>query len=108
MPLPNRSKYLAIGTFDQAATPQQLDAFMSREVPATLKLYIDGKMEQFWLRHDGKGVVFIMTTDTAAEADGLLKALPLGRAGLLHFDLIPIGTLTAFRVLMGDKFSLAT
>jgi hypothetical protein len=40
MPLPNRSKYLAIGTFDKTATPQQLDAFMSREVPATLKLYI--------------------------------------------------------------------
>jgi hypothetical protein len=72
-----------------------------------LKLYIDGKMDQFWLRHDGKGVVFIMTTETAEEADGLLKALPLGNAGLLHFELIPIGNLTAFGVLMGDKFSLA-
>jgi hypothetical protein len=107
MTVSNKSKYLAIGTFSAAATPKQLDTFMSSEVPATLKLYVEGKMDQFWLRHDGKGVVFIMTTETAEEADALLGALPLGRAGLLHFELIPIGTLTAFSILIGDKFSLA-
>jgi hypothetical protein len=54
----NKSKYLAIGTFAAGSTPQQLNPFISAEVPATLKLYVDGKMEQFRLRHDGKGVVF--------------------------------------------------
>ncbi len=102
----NKSKYLAIGTFAEGSTPEQLNPFMSQEVPATLKLYVDGKMDQFWLRHDGKGVVFVMTTDTAEEADALLKALPLGQADLLHFELIPIGTLTAFGVLIGDNFSV--
>ncbi len=102
----DKSKYLAIGTFTEGATPEQLNPFMSQEVPATLKLYVDGKMDQFWLRHDGKGVVFVMTTETAEEAGALLKALPLGQADLLHFELIPIGTLTAFGVLLGDKFSV--
>ncbi len=72
----NKSKYLAIGTFAAGATPEQLTPFMSKEVPATLKIYVDGKMDQFWLRHDGKGVVFVMTTETLEEADALLKALP--------------------------------
>jgi hypothetical protein len=47
-----------------------------------------------------------MTTDTADEAEALLRALPLGQADLLRFELIPIGTLTAFGVLLGDSFSL--
>ncbi len=102
----NKSKYLAIGTFAAGATPEQLNPFMSKEVPATLKIYVDGKMDQFWLRHDGKGVVFIMTTETLEEADALLKALPLGQAGLLHFEFIPIGTLTAFGILTGESFSV--
>ncbi|MEI9980216.1 MAG: hypothetical protein WDN23_14675 [Edaphobacter sp.] len=101
-----KSKYLAIGTFVEGSTPEQLNPFMSREVPATLKLYVDGKMDQFWLRHDGKGVVFVMTTETAEEAGSLLKALPLGQADLLHFELIPIGTLTAFGILAGESFSV--
>jgi hypothetical protein len=102
----NKSKYLAIGTFAANSTPQQLNTFMPAEVPATLKLYVDGKMDQFWLRHDGKGVVFVMTTETADEADALLKALPLGQADLLHFDLIPIGNLVPLGILMGEKFSV--
>ena len=80
--------------------------FMPAEVPATLKLYVDGMMDQFWLRHDGKGVVFVMTTETAEGAAALLKALPLGQAGLLHFELIPIGNLVPLGMLMGEKFQL--
>ncbi len=102
----NQSKYLAIGTFAAGSTPEQLNPFMSAEVPATLKLYVDGKMDQFWLRHDGKGVVFVMTTETAEEADALLKALPLGQANLLHFQLIPVGNLVPLGLLMGEKFSV--
>lgn len=102
------TKYMAIGTFAATATPQQLNQYVSTEVPATLKIYLDGKMEQFWLRHDGKGVIFLMTTDTLDEADALLKALPLGQADLLHFELIPVGNLTPLGILMGDKFTVWT
>ncbi len=73
---------------------------MAKEVPATLKLYVDGKMDQFWLREDGKGVVFIMTTESTEEADALLRALPLGQAGLLRFELIAIGPLTPLGLLI--------
>jgi hypothetical protein len=101
-----KSKYLAIGSFVAGSTPEQIDPFMPAEVPATLKLYVDGMMDQFWLRHDGKGVVFVMTTETAEEADALLRALPLGQAGLLQFELIPIGNLVPLGMLMGENFRL--
>jgi hypothetical protein len=57
-------------------------------------------MDQLWLRHDGRGLVFIMTTETAEEADAAL-ALPLGQADLLHFELIPTGNFMLLGILMG-------
>ena len=103
MPL---NKFLAIGEFTATATPEQLNEYMNEEVPATLKLYVDGKLDQFWLRLDGKGVVFVMTTETAQEAEDLLKNLPLGQVDLLRFTLSPLGTLTPLRMLLGERFAL--
>lgn len=85
------TKFLAIGT--SSTTPEQRNQYMLSEVTATLQLYLDGKIDQFWHRYDGKGVIFVMTTETIEEADSLLKRLPLGIAGLLTFELIPIGPL---------------
>jgi hypothetical protein len=39
-----------------------------QEQQAPLKLYLNGKVEQFWLREDGKGAVFLMATSTREEA----------------------------------------
>jgi hypothetical protein len=88
----NATKFLAIGTA-KPMTPEQRKEHMLPEVIATLQLYLDAKMDQFWFRHDGKGVIFVMTTGSLEEADTLLKALPLGVVGLLSFELIPIGPL---------------
>ena len=99
------TKYLAIGHFPKPLTPEQKQTFMPQEVPATLQLYLNGKMEQFWLRQDGNGVVFLMTTSDAEEAASLLKALPLGNAGLLVFDLIAVGPLTPLGALIKSEQS---
>jgi muconolactone delta-isomerase len=92
-------KVMAIGTL-AALTPEQQQSFMPKEVPATLQLYLDGKMEQFWLREGGVGVIFLMNVETVAEADTLLKSLPLGAANLLTFDLLPIGPLAPLGMLI--------
>ena len=42
----------------------------------------------------------LMTVDSVDEADRLLKALPLGQADLLTFDLMPIGPLLPLGMLM--------
>jgi len=63
-----KSKYLAIGSFAAGATPIQIAALLPDEVSAILQLNVDGKMDQFWLRHDGKGVVFVMTTEASEFA----------------------------------------
>jgi hypothetical protein len=57
-------------------------------------------MEQFGLRDKEAGVIFLMNVGSVDEADRLLKALPLGQANLLTFDLMPIGPLLPLGMLM--------
>jgi hypothetical protein len=44
--------------------------------------------------------MFLMTVNSIEEADALLKALPLGQANLLTFELMPIGPLTPLGMLI--------
>jgi hypothetical protein len=60
-------------------------------------------MEQFWLREKEAGVIFLMNVVSVDEADRLLKALPLGKANLLTFELMPIGPLLPLGMLMPTK-----
>ncbi len=75
----------------------------TKTVPATLQLYLDGKMEQFWLRDKEVGVIFLMSVESVDEADRLLKGLPLSRANLMTFDLMAIGPLLPLGMLMKAK-----
>ena len=95
-------KIMAIGTL-KPLTADQRQKYLPAEVPATLQLYLDGKMEQFWLRDKEAGVIFLMTVESVDEADRLLRALPLGQADLLTFELMPVGPLLPLGMLMKAK-----
>jgi muconolactone delta-isomerase len=92
-------KVIAIGTL-KPLTPEQRRRYLPKEVPATLQLYLDGKMEQFWLRENEVGVIFLMSVDSVAQADQLLRSLPLGQADLLTFELYPVGPLLPLGMLL--------
>ena len=92
-------KVMAVGTL-KPLSQEQRQQYLPKEVPATLQLYLDGKMEQFWLREKEVGVIFLMNVDSVDEADKLLKGLPLGQANLLTFELMPIGPLLPLGMLM--------
>jgi hypothetical protein len=92
-------KVMAIGTLKRLSQEQR-QRYLPKEVPATLQLYLDGKMEQFWMRDKEEGVIFLMNVDSLDEADRLLKALPLGQNNLLTFDLMSIGPLLPLGLLM--------
>ena len=95
-------KVMAIGTL-KPLTQEQRQKYLPAEVSATLQLYLDGKMEQFWLQDKGAGVIFLMSVDSVDEADRLLKALPLGQADLMTFDLLPVGPLLPLGMLMKSR-----
>jgi hypothetical protein len=85
-------KILAIGTLKKL-TEEQSNRIFPKEVPATLRLYLDGKIEQFWLRDEMKGAVFLLNVDSIDEADRLLGALPFTQENLHTFELLPVGPL---------------
>ena len=98
-------KVFAIYSVKSALTPEQRKEHMSREVPATLKLYLESKIEQFWFRQDPQrpGVIFLMNVESFEQAKVVLDALPLSAAKLMTFDLMPVGPLAPLGRLIQAK-----
>jgi hypothetical protein len=96
-------KVFAIGTANPQFSPESAAQYMPAEVPATLQLYLDGKMEQFWFRTDRPGVVFLMEANSIEEAREEIRALPLASAGLLTFEYLPVGPLAPLGMLLQGK-----
>jgi len=96
-------RVFAIGTANGQFSPEESARYMPAEVPATLQLYLDGKMEQFWFRTDRPGVVFLMEAETIDQAKDAIRALPLAAAGLLTFEYLPVGPLAPLGMLLQGR-----
>jgi hypothetical protein len=96
-------KVFAIGSITKKPTPEQQAEIMPKEVPDTLRLYLDGKIEQFWFRQDRPGVIFYMQAESVEAAKAAVDKLPLTEAGLMTFELIPVGPLAPLgRLIQGS------
>jgi hypothetical protein len=80
----------------------QLMKVMPDEVRATVKLYLDGKIQQWYSLSDGKGVVFIMNCASVDEAKALMEGLPLSKAKMANLEYTGLAPLTPLRLLLGD------
>ena len=81
--------------------PAALAAVMPDEVRDTVVAYLDGKIQQWFARADGRGVVFILNVHSVDEAAAVMNALPLGKAKLADFAYTPLTPLTPLRRLLG-------
>ena len=98
-PVPT-TKILAIShPLGAPMTPAQRAAIMPHEVHDTVNAYLDGKIDQWYYQTSGKGVVFIVNASTPEEAKAILEKFPLGQAGLMGFDYIPLGPLNPLRII---------
>jgi hypothetical protein len=80
-------------------TPAQRAQIMPHEVHDTVNAYLAGKIDQWYYQTDGKGVVFIVNASTPEEAKAILEKFPLGQAGVMGFDYIPLGPLNPLRII---------
>jgi hypothetical protein len=101
VPIPKTTEVLVIQTPKQGVTAQQIMAIIPAEIRATVKLYLDGKIRQWYSRGDGKGVIFLVDAKTEEEARALMDTLPLAKAQLMDHEYIPVGPLMPLRALMG-------
>ena len=95
------TRILAIGTLTPGADPGAVRAILPTEVKETVKLYLDAKIDQWFSLVDQKGVVFLLNMTDAKAAHTMLESLPLGRAHLMRFELMPLGPLGPLRQLPG-------
>ena len=96
-------KVMAVGSIIKPLTPEQRQQVMPNEVPATLKHYLDGKIEQFWYRQDAPGVIFLMNVESVEQAKAAVDALPLVAGGFAKYDLMQVGPLAPLGLLIQSK-----
>jgi hypothetical protein len=96
-------KVFAIASIVKPVSDEQRKEIMPREVPATLKHYLDGKIEQFWSRQDAPGVIFLMNVESAEQAKAELDRLPLVTGGFAKYDFVPVGPLAPLGLLIQGK-----
>jgi hypothetical protein len=101
VPTPKTTAVLVIETAKQGVTAQQIMAVIPAEIRATVKLYLDGKIQQWYSRGDGKGVIFLVNANTDDEARAIMETLPLTKDELIDHEYIPVGPLMPLRALMG-------
>lgn len=100
-PAPSTAVMVSL-TIRADADRAQMMKTMPEEVRATVKLYLDGKIQQWYSRSDGRGVLFVMNCSTVAEAKAPTDALPLAKANLATFEFTALGPLTPLRLLLAE------
>src|SRR5262249_30933412 len=99
--IPKTTGVMVIQTAKRGVSPQQIMAVIPEEIRATVKLYLDGKIHQWYSRGDGKGVVFLVDAKTEDEARAIMETLPLAKEQLTDDQYIPVGPLMPLRALIG-------
>ena len=102
-PQPKITGVLTILTPKPGVTVEQVMKIMPAEIRATVPLYLDGKIQQWFTRGDGKGVIFILNCKDVAEARALIESLPLSKENLMDELFIPVGALLPLGILLRDS-----
>jgi hypothetical protein len=99
--IPKTTEVLVIQTPRQGVTAEQIMAVIPAEIRATVRLYLEGKIRQWYSRGDGKGVIFMVDAKTEDEAQAIMETLPLAKEHLMDHQYIPVGPLMPLRALIG-------
>jgi hypothetical protein len=96
------TKVLAIGHIVGTPNGDAMRQIMPDEVRDTVNLYLAGKLDQWFVRKDTNGVVFLLNAATVDEAREMLSKLPLVESKRMEFELIPLGPLSPLRYLLQE------
>jgi hypothetical protein len=101
LPSPKTTEVMVIQTPKEGVTRQQIMSVMPAEIRATVKLYLDGKIRQWYFKGDGRGVVVFLDVKTVDEAHAIIDALPLSKENLMDHEYIAVGPLLPLGLLIG-------
>ena len=102
-PQPKITAVLTILSPKSGVTPEQVMKIMPAEIRATVPLYLEGKIQQWFTRGDGKGVILLLNCKDVQEARALMESLPLTKENLMDEQFIPVGPLLPLGILLSDS-----
>lgn len=71
-------------------------ALIEQEVAQARALYANGFLRQLWTRGDVPGACLLIEADSEAQVREQLNSLPLYRAGMIEFSVIPLKPYVGF------------
>jgi hypothetical protein len=75
------------------------------EVRFAVQPYLDGKIDQWYTRSDGKGSVLFLHCKTVDEGKAVLSGLPMVKVRYLDVEYIPVGPFSGLRSLTRPQSS---
>ena len=99
---PTATGVIVILTVKAGVTREQVIAVMPAEIRATVQLYLNGKIREWYSRGDGRGVVLLLDSRDVAEAQAIMEGLPLANQNLVDHEYIAVGPLLPLRLLMAN------
>ena len=100
---PTTTGILALLQAKSGVTREQVMANMPAEIRATVRLYLGGKIREWYSRADGRGAVFFLAAKDVAEAEAMMESLPLAREHLVDHQYIAVGPLVPLGVLLASQ-----
>ena len=97
------TKVLAIGRLVTLPMTEAARKVLPEEVRDTVQLYLQGKIDQWYVQEDQGGVVFMINTSKVEDARHILDTLPLSQEHLMTFQLIGLGPLSPLGALIKQR-----
>jgi hypothetical protein len=89
-------KILALEKEVKPTQPNEFHPYLLDEAKKVYELYLSGIIREFYFHETDHTAVLILECSNADEAQNVLNSLPLVKAGLITFDLIPLVPYSGF------------
>jgi muconolactone delta-isomerase len=95
-------KILALEKEIPYTTSEQFAPHLKAEAAHIWELYKNGQLREIYFRGDRSEAVLILECTDVEEAHQVLDTLPLVKAGLIRFEVIPLVPYPGFERLFGE------
>ncbi|TND09200.1 MAG: hypothetical protein FD123_1603 [Bacteroidetes bacterium] len=95
-------KIIAIDRIMPSASDERIREVVIQEAIHTWVLYSNDVIRELYFRKDRPGVVLVLECPSVGDARMLLSSFPLVKAGVIEFDIIPVGYFVPFGTLFSQ------
>jgi muconolactone delta-isomerase len=96
-------KIMAIEKELPGATSEQFQMHLDDEALEVWRLYQAGVIRELYFRADHNTAVLVLECEDVTQAETLLTALPLVKAGLISFEVLPLQPYPGFARLFSSQ-----